>query len=874
VLPSGGKYVSGEGQIGGGGGELRIEQNSATGIIDWKSFSIDHGGIVTIDNGSGATLNRVTGGDPSKIAGRLSATGSIFLIDPHGVVVTSTGRIVAGGNFSAATSTAKLGGGSAALGARVENAGTIVADNVTLGGGDVLAGGAISVRRGGHIWLMSANRTSVTGTVNADNPEGHGGTIVATGAHLSVGPGANLSASGTTGGTVLLGGEMHGGVRPADDLVERTVATAKTTEIAKGAVIRADGTAGRGGNVVVWSDNRTRFEGLISAKAAKGRKGGEVETSGHRVTLGGTVDAGTNGTWSVDPTNLTIDGAAAATIDGSLNSGTSVAIKTTQTGTSGPGNSSQGPGNIILASSLSWTSNARLTLSAYNSILVNAPIDVSGTGKLTLTTGTGTSSGDYFLRNDAAINFAKRSSSLIINGNSYKLERDVASLAADIANYPQRDYALMNDYDAGADGVYSGSPIGYFSGVFEGLGHAISNLSIMVSDVDATGGVGLFNYLQANGVIRDIAIKRGDINDQVSGEYSYAGLLVGVNYGMVEYSYSTGKLKGLSSTNLGGLADLGGLVGQDFGKINYSHSAASISEGAADGGLVGNLSGGTVLNSYATGGIRTSLDGAIAGGLIGFAPAGETIRNSHASGNVVASGAGSTEAGGLIGQISLNSTVDNSYALGDVSGQTAGGLIGYSVADTTNSFARGNVQSTGAGAAGGLVGHNSGPISQSYATGEVSAASGSYAGGLVGIATDEAGSYGYDGRVTDAYATGSVTGTTMMTIGGLVGEADGVSIANVYSTGAVSSGSGSSRGGLIGYDNTSGHISNAYWDVTTSGIAKAHGAGNIANDTGIKGATTATLQSQLPHGFSSAIWSEDPSVNSGLPYLKALLSSY
>src|ERR1700735_2962527 len=71
ALPTGGHYVAGAGGIASSGGTTTITQSSGRGIIDWKSFSIGKGGTVQFDNGSGATLNEVTGGNMSTIAGQL-----------------------------------------------------------------------------------------------------------------------------------------------------------------------------------------------------------------------------------------------------------------------------------------------------------------------------------------------------------------------------------------------------------------------------------------------------------------------------------------------------------------------------------------------------------------------------------------------------------------------------------------------------------------------------------------------------------------------------------------------------------------------------------------------------------------------------------
>jgi hypothetical protein len=130
------------------------------------------------------------------------------------------------------------------------------------------------------------------------------------------------------------------------------------------------------------------------------------------------------------------------------------------------------------------------------------------------------------------------------------------------------------------------------------------------------------------------------------------------------------------------------------------------------------------------------------------------------------------------------------------------------------------------------------------------------------------------GNVSNSYATGAASGGSGAEVGGLAGETRG-SIENSYSTGTATGGSGSFVGGLIGFDNSGGDIENAYWDTTTSGISNpSRGAGNVANDAGITGFTTAQLQSSLPAGFSTAYWSQSAGVNGGLPYLTSLAWSY
>jgi hypothetical protein len=98
-----------------------------------------------------------------------------------------------------------------------------------------------------------------------------------------------------------------------------------------------------------------------------------------------------------------------------------------------------------------------------------------------------------------------------------------------------------------------------------------------------------------------------------------------------------------------------------------------------------------------------------------------------------------------------------------------------------------------------------------------------------------------------------------------------LTVAASYSTGTVAGKQARYIGGSIGYDGSNvdgGSVSSDYWDTTTSKIKGANqGAGNIPNDPGITGLTTAQLQTGLPSGFDPTIWAESPSINNGLPYL-------
>ena len=103
ALPTGGSVGAGSASISSSGSSMTISQSTPKAIVDWSSFSIGQGGSVQFNNGSGATLNRVTGTSGSAIDGLLSGTGSVYLINPNGVIVGKTGVVNVGGTFVAST---------------------------------------------------------------------------------------------------------------------------------------------------------------------------------------------------------------------------------------------------------------------------------------------------------------------------------------------------------------------------------------------------------------------------------------------------------------------------------------------------------------------------------------------------------------------------------------------------------------------------------------------------------------------------------------------------------------------------------------------------------------------------------------------------
>jgi hypothetical protein len=478
--------------------------------------------------------------------------------------------------------------------------------------------------------------------------------------------------------------------------------------------------------------------------------------------------------------------------------------------TTGSGVQSQ---NIVVAAQIAWSSTSALALDAYQSIEIRRPLAMQGLAALSLTTNDGGQGGVLEFGGHGHVTFANLSSSLSINAVPYTLVGSVKDIASSVSANPTGKFALAADYDAKVDGIYTTAPVGTeLDGRFEGLGNAISNLTI--SDQEYGGTDGLFTELGDDGLIENLTL---------------ANLLFLTN-----------------------ADEVGGLVGFSSGQI-YSVTINGAVQGGEAGCLAGETTNGPIENirtDCKVGGITT------AGGLVGSNSA--TISQSRAMGGV-----NGIYAGGLVGrdfgQIRFSSATGKVSGLGDL-----GGLVGLEDGSIDHSWAGGSVNSNLGSYMGGLVGYlDGGAIDQSFAMGRVAGDNGSIVGGLVGtLCSCEALT-----SLTNSYATGAVRARGGF-VGGLVGHSDGSPIGDSYSTGMVRGVAHSDRGGFVGYDGGPGQILDGYWDTTTSNITDpSQGTGNVANDPGITGLTTAQLQSGLPAGFSNTIWAENPNINRGLPYL-------
>ena len=292
VLPSGGTFAAGSGSIHSDAASLTVKQNSINAVMTWNNFSIGSSGSVHFENGSGATLNRVTGNAISRIDGHLSATGSLYLMNSNGVVVGPQGSVKTGGSFVATTLEADevgfMASGklslSGASDASVVNLGKVSSSggNVVLAAHEVRNEGRVDAA--GKVVFAASHEVMIADTsVSSDIMVRAGRSGDVTNRGLIETTVARLESAG--GNVYALAGNTEGAIRATTATQEGgriLLRAAGRVEI--NSLVEAVGTTGDGGHIIA--------EGTHVALGTQAR----VDASGAR--NGGTVNVG--GGWQGD----------------------------------------------------------------------------------------------------------------------------------------------------------------------------------------------------------------------------------------------------------------------------------------------------------------------------------------------------------------------------------------------------------------------------------------------------------------------------------------------------------------------------------------------------------------------------------------------
>ena len=834
TLPQGGVISVGQGTIVNINNTLTIKQTTDKLGVNWQSFNVGADGQVVFEqpNSKSVAMNRVIGSDGSAILGRIDANGQVFVINPNGVIFGKDAQVNVGGlvastlnltdeNFSKGdysftaeggkngevlnqgTIQAAEGGYVALIGKSVKNQGVIKAQ---LGTASLAAGNAVTLDFSGDGLLNIQVKESAVNAL-AENK----GLIKA------------------DGGSVLMT------ARSSNALIQ--------TVVNNEGVIEAQTLETRGGKIFLdagQEDGAVHVAGTLDASAPVSGNGGFIETSGKTVKIddGAIITTkskqGKSGTWLVDPTDFTISagsgsqtssGIGAGTLVTALGSG-NVTLQTAAGGTE--------KGDIYVNADVAWSSDNTLTLTAANSIYVNANIDILGNSNGGLVMNFATP--NYFIAKGSAITLSSSGTPTYTeNGHDFFLMKSLTDLlqlnnAAKSGGY----FALANSLDASATSGWNGG-LGYdpalmgssFQGTINGLGNSISNLSInrptqdyvgligqstnaTISNLSVAGtvagnnSVGLIAGKAAGGVLYNV-----DSNGSVTGTGNFIGGLVGeLNGGTLTDSYSISTVSGVSN--------VGGVIGRSIGSSSISNVYSTgnvLGTGFYTGGLVGYMSGGTLSNSN----YQSTVTGtSYVGGVVGWISSSGNISSVYSTG--IVSGTGGN-IGGLVGDL-YGSTLTNSHSNSTVSGASyVGGVVGWGTnnSDISDVYSTGNVTGT-VSYTGGLVGWvDGGTLTNSNFQGTVSGVSN--VGGIVGLGNANA-------SISDVYSTGYVTGTGNYT-GGLVGQYNGSTLINSYSTSTISG--TSFVGGVVGWGSNSVNISTVHSNGNVSGTSNIGGIVGMGN---------------------------------------------
>jgi filamentous hemagglutinin family protein len=863
---------------------------------------------------TGAVENRgqINSGLVALVGSHVANLGTI--VAPQGTVIMGSGQEALVGERSGNIFVRVKGPASAgAGGAATDNSGTINArgGQVIMGAGDIYA---MAVRTTGSVTardvkLQAQGRGSVqvSGGINASN-QGRGktgGNVDVLGKQISV-INARIDASGDNGGgTVHIGGDLQGkGERPHAD----TVQVDRASSIDVSAKNKGDG-----GTAIVWSDQFTSFYGTATARGgASGGDGGLVETSSHETVslspalIDAGASAGKGGVWLIDPRNVNITandqfvsasggnpntispttgGSAGtpstvdhATIEASLNTGSSVIVTTAQTGRSDAG-------DITVVNSITKTggADATLTLIAQNNITINSGATISSSSnKLNVSlqanqtdagdAGSNTSAGDVIINGTINTNGGTFSSSGVnfTAASTATINTSAAATGTITLNHTGTAAIGGTWSSGGAVSVTATGGITLNSGVTANNANVtfVSNTTAGANNLTVSSGSGTIAFQGSLALGANNFTLTGDGLSLTGGANSVTGTgTLTVQPGNDATTIGAGGGLGtldLNATNLAavsnGFAQI--IVGRSTGTAAINLNALTFNDpvvirtlsgtinvngqltGAGDASIT--LTGANVLNAnIVTAGQAIQINGASTLGANilldttngGGSAAGANIGMNGAINATTADTEGLTLRAGTAGDITLNGAIGNNTALGafqitsthnasigggPLNATTITQLAGTGTSSFTgllNASAAGGISMTGAGF--------------SFTGGAATAAGGSFALANSGAVTISTAGLALDGGFSQTGAGTLTLSTSIVTTG------DAVSFAAPVTLGAGASVDTTNAGGSAAGANI---VFTSAINATTAGVEGLTLNAGTAGDISLAavGATTAT----------------------------------
>ncbi len=325
AMPGGGQVVAGSAGISSSGNAMVVRQATNRAIINWNQFSVGARESVTFDLPTklSAVLNRVTTLTPSEIDGTLASNGSVYLINPSGIIIGPHGEIDAQ-SFVASSldvnNTVFMGGGNLAFAgsssAAVVNEGTInamggsvvlMAQRVRNSGQISAGGGSVNLAAGSEVLLQQSSTPGFTVRVMGSGSVSNSGLVQATMAQLAANGGNAMAlainntgivrATGVrnVGGHIYLsagGGEASNNgtldASPGAGTGGEIVMTGKDVMVGSGSQLLATGASG-GGEILVGGSWENEDPSVPQSVGAVVEKGAVLDASATQSGAGGTI---------------------------------------------------------------------------------------------------------------------------------------------------------------------------------------------------------------------------------------------------------------------------------------------------------------------------------------------------------------------------------------------------------------------------------------------------------------------------------------------------------------------------------------------------------------------------------------------------------
>ncbi|MDD2308233.1 MAG: filamentous hemagglutinin N-terminal domain-containing protein [Desulfuromonadaceae bacterium] len=648
ALPSGSQVMNGTAGITTSGSSMTIT-NSAGAIINWQGFSIANGETTRFIQPSAlsAVLNRVTGGDPSKILGTLQSNGKVLLINPSGIIFGAGARVDVNGliastlditNQDFLAGKMKFTAGAAA--GKVENQGVIttpsggtvylIAADVNNSGVITAPNGDVLLAAGKEVLLVDSANPEIAMVVSA--PEGETinlGTIV-----------ADAGRVGMYGSIVRQKGRIS-----ADSAVQEGgkifLRATKSIELADTSVTSADGA--NGGTIIAKTEENGEISGTLTARgmlSAQGDgssgSGGFIETSAAKVNLNGVNIKTNGGSWLIDPVDFVIASSNGDTtgtlISSTLEGGTDVTILSS-TGATGVN------GDILVNEDIAWATPNKLSLIADGGIVFNANITAQDPGSaLSLTAATTVSQGARFI---IVGNLALKGTANYLLDYMLNDIKTVASNTTGSVNINNGAALAVGSAD-GVDGITGGTAVTLVSG-----GSLALNKNIAASGVVTLSSGDFLNIIQD----ANASITANSLNILSGGAVSLPGLnqvtTIAANLTSSESPFTFEGTGGFSIGAVGGTTGVstnGGIIAirnNSTGAITIDESVAAgfdagsndVTIGVASGAGTATVATGKTINGrdvqvYTSGG-NITINGAVTG---------TTSANIHAGTGAISTG--------------------------------------------------------------------------------------------------------------------------------------------------------------------------------------------------------------------------------------------